>query len=501
MKYSLLDASDFFLTNSDIAKLKGEVIMDFAINKKNEGIDRVVDFLLKNYYWMTTRLIENMEIWWYDKGVWVSSGETYIIELCDSIFGQLFSPQVLNKILLRIRANTFVDSKEITENKYPHLICLSNGVYNLKTNELLEHNPDYRFVSKLNVFYDPNATFDNGLIFLNSTLNPQDVDTIQEIFGFCLLRQYKYKKAFMFNGSGDNGKTKVLELLKHFLGTENISAVSLQALASEESFSLVEMFGKMANISGDLSDKDIVDDAIFKSATGSDLIGGNRKFKSKLTFVNYAKMIFATNNLPRPRKDSEAFWNRWILVDFPFKFIDKQQYELLLPEEKSNLKVKNVDILKNITDAKSMSGCLNWAIAGLKRLEAADKFTESKNIKEVRQSWIMKSDSFSSFMDDYVICKDFDGMNKIIEKQTLFQAYISYCRHFRLKPCSQRNIAFTMEQRGIYEDQIQWKGEGRDRVWSGLEFNPLKIDFESLVNDDLMTMKQKFIKLKENKNE
>jgi putative DNA primase/helicase len=53
------------------------------------------------------------------------------------------------------------------------------------------------------------------------------------------------------SGSGDNGKSVFLKLLKMFLGSENVSHASLQEL-SDDRFAAADMYGKLANICADL---------------------------------------------------------------------------------------------------------------------------------------------------------------------------------------------------------------------------------------------------------
>jgi len=112
-----------------------------------------------------------------------------------------------------------------------------------------------------------------------------------EIFGFLLLKEYKIEKAFMFVGYGRNGKSKTVELMKRFIGAENCSSLPLRSLI-EESFSLSELFGRMANLAADLSKTDLKETGMIKSLIGRDTIQAHRKYLRDLNFVNYAKNGF-----------------------------------------------------------------------------------------------------------------------------------------------------------------------------------------------------------------
>jgi len=171
----------------------------------------------------------------------------------------------------------------------------------------------------------------------------------------------------MFVGFGRNGKSKTIELMKRFIGAENSSSLPLRAL-HEESFSLSELFGKMANLSADLSRTDLKETGIIKSLIGRDTIQAKRKYLRDLNFVNYAKMVFGANELPKIYDTTDGFWTKWILIEFPYKFISKEIYNSLKGEDKKTHKIMDIDIIKKITTKEELSGLLNYALDGLDRI-------------------------------------------------------------------------------------------------------------------------------------
>lgn len=77
-----------------------------------------------------------------------------------------------------------------------------------------------------------------------------------------MFRRNELGKAFILTGSGSNGKSTFLNMLKHMLGRRNVSVLELKKL--NDRFSTVMLFGKLANIGDDISDEFITDAAIFK---------------------------------------------------------------------------------------------------------------------------------------------------------------------------------------------------------------------------------------------
>jgi len=64
--------------------------------------------------------------------------------------------------------------------------------------------------------YKPKAKCETIKQFIKEiTKNEEDVQVIQELFGYCLIKDYKYEKAFMFYGShGRNGKKQTIRTTK-----------------------------------------------------------------------------------------------------------------------------------------------------------------------------------------------------------------------------------------------------------------------------------------------
>jgi putative DNA primase/helicase len=142
-----------------------------------------------------------------------------------------------------------------------------------------------------------------------------------EITGYCLYPGYPFNKAFMLVGDGRNGKSTFLKLVRGILGPDNITAFPLQVL-SREGFAQSELYHKLANIFPDVTETPIPYTGWFKALTGEDRISAPRKFKSSISFENYAKLLFSANVTPKVKDMSEAYWRRWIVIEFPNKFPD-----------------------------------------------------------------------------------------------------------------------------------------------------------------------------------
>jgi putative DNA primase/helicase len=123
-------------------------------------------------------------------------------------------------------------------------------------------------------------------------------------------------------GSGSNGKSTFLNMLKTLLGKRNRSALGLKKLGDR--FSTIMLFGKLANIGDDISDAFISDTEEFKKMVTGETIDAEQKGQPKFDFEPYAKLIFSANSIPRlgKGKDIRAILRRMVIVPFNANFDD-----------------------------------------------------------------------------------------------------------------------------------------------------------------------------------
>jgi len=314
--------------------------------------------------------------------------------------------------------------------------------------ELKEHSPDYKLTVRIPVKYDPSADCLKIRNFLSEILQEEDIPVIEELFGYCLFRRYFIHKAFMFVGSGNNGKTTLIHLLERFLGEENVSNEPLHAL-SENRFAAAKLTGKLANTYADLPARALKETGIFKALTGEDRITAEEKFKKPFEFRNTAKLIFSCNELPPTYDSSDAFFNRWIILNFPNKFEGEKA---------------DPHILDKLTTEQELSGLLNLALEGLKRLLQRGDFSRSISTEEAREQYIRMSDPLAAFVEE---CVEEDP-NVWISKDEFYAAFCEYCREKRLPIISKSVVGRRLPQLLRVENYRPKVGGARITAWRGI---------------------------------
>ena len=387
------------------AEVRSEIEYLIGNLKIKAAIYLLAIHLLTKYRLITIE--DTQEIFVYIEGVYHGKADRLLSAHAQHILADLGSTHFISETLAHIKRSTFKKREDLLEPKLK--VCLQNGILNLETMQLEPHTPDVVFFNKLPINFI--STADCTLIkrFLTEVLpTNDDILTVQELFGYCLYKEYLIHKAIMFVGGGSNGKSTLIKILKHFLGKENCAAVPLHQIEGDK-FAVASLFGKLANMFADLPAKALKDSSLFKMLTGEDNIPAEKKFKDKFFFQNYAKMIFSANQIPKTPDESDAFFRRWIILQFPNQFTGGSDDKKL--------------IYRLTTDAE-MSGLLNYAIAGLNRLLERGDFTSARSIEEMRELYMRQSDSVMSFIMD---CLEISIMDHIGKKE-LYSRYTEYCR-------------------------------------------------------------------------
>ena len=234
-------------------------------------------------------------------------------------------------------------------------LVVANGLLDLTTRTLHAHTPAWFGLTALPVEYaaaaPPPPKF-HAVIDELLEGNAEKKAVLQEVFGVTLDASLRAKEIVAFVGSGDNGKSVVLGVLRGLLGAGNYSAVDLHQLGTNR-FASFPLFGKLANIGGDESSFDSADEGHLKALTGGDAVPFEEKGRTPFFGPNTAKLIFSTNAVPTFADQSEGVWNRLVIVRFGYVVPAAQKDPRLLDPE---------------FWAVELPGVLNWALDGLDRV-------------------------------------------------------------------------------------------------------------------------------------
>ena len=449
----------------DLADVQSQVLMFLLRKERDKATELIVEYIKSKTKLYTTRKDSGSQVYIYDKGIYIPNGETYIEEVTRLILQHTYNSSFCNNIKDKIRADTYIDEEQFFKENINE-IAVNNGILNIKSRILMPFDENTRFFSKIPVDYVPELKCDKIIEFFEDIIEyDDDIILLQEFFGYILYKSYPIEKAFMLLGKGRNGKGQFLELIKRFVGAENSAAISLQKICDDTSFDLSELHKKLVNVGGDIPDTFIKETGIFKSLTGNDYIGVRRKFLNNLNFINYAKLIFACNKLPRSSDNSIGFWSRWILINFPYRFVDEEELKTLSEEEKKTCKLRKNDMVSYICDPEQLSGLLNWALDGLDKLLEKGYFTYTTSNKNIQDRWIKAADSFAAFCSE---CLQ-EEYGTYIMKDELRKVYNNYCRKNKIEQVGDKAIKnYLTKEMGVSEFREQ--NIIKEYMWKNISF-------------------------------
>lgn len=418
--------------NKDVIKLNQKMHSDIEELAKSTGKDlkimseetqkkiatQITEFFIKNYSIIT--MIDNQEMYIYCEGIYLPKAECYIKRLISIVFNCTESNHIVKEILGKIERATY-KTRQVFDQQDKLEICCQNGVLNLKTRELRQHNSKDFFLAKLPVEYNPDSTCPIIEKFIQevcySPFEMQEkIDQLYEIIGWCLMPQYFPQKAVLLHGSGSNGKSTYIELVKNFLGKDNVTSIALHDF-EENQFATSELYGKLANLYADLDKRTLRYTAKLKILTGNDNITSWVKFKDGKSFTNRAKMIFSCNVIPKTYDDTLAFWRRMLIIDFTNIFSEGDQSKT------------DPHIINKLIIPQELSGLFNKALDGIDRIIQNMSFTNIMNIEETRKKYLSRSNPIQDFAET---CLERGTIEDTLTRDELYNAFIIYMSRNKL---------------------------------------------------------------------
>lgn len=328
---------------------------------------------------------------------------------------------------------------EYKEMSTPNYMAIGNGIYDFQNDELEEYNPEVIIKNRVPVnfqadVYDPTV---DGTLNKICCQDPELRMLLEEVVGYLLLRRNELGKFFVLTGTGSNGKSTFIDMLKFFLKPENYSSIALGEI--NQRFKTAEVFGKLANLGDDISGQYIQETDVLKKLVTGETVTAERKGKDPFQFESYAKLVFSANDMPRINDLSDGLKRRLVIVPFNAKFSDT-----------------DADFDPYISDKlqsdSAMRYLLRIGIEGLKRVLAANKFTKPDVVKQALALYEVDNNPLLGFLEEY----------PRIENELVRDVYLRYdlwCRQCNLKPLSRPAFGRELSKHGYKSKPARINGE------------------------------------------
>lgn len=292
------------------------------------------------------------------------------------------------------------------------------------------------------------------LKFFSEIMEPEDVEKMLDFIAYCLWRNYKFHNWILLNGAGLNGKSTLLNFMRRVLGEHNVSAESLQRILKRD-FSSAQLYGKLANIDADLSSEALTNTGLLKKLTGNDKLTGEFKNKPLFEFTNYAKLIFSANEIPESADMTDAFYRRLIIINFTHQFLGEKD---------------NPNLINEITTEEELSGFLRLLLERMPRvLKDGIRATTNEAIKKTQEQYLMSVNPIKFFADKAL--NPIPQNEKLTPKPEMYDAYLRFCRHYRLPIESEQSFSRKLTKEFGYHYELHRVNKERIYCWDNVKLS------------------------------
>lgn len=333
-------------------------------------------------------------------------------------------------------------------------IHLLNGTYHIDTKTF--ENNKYWCINRLNISYNPNASSPIKWIkYLNELLNNDDIITLQEFLGYCLIPTCKAQIMLFLIGAGGEGKSVIADIIRALIGDNNINDDKIHELQNNR-FKVANCENKLLNIDDDLNFKALEDTGLIKSVITGANISVEQKGKQAYKIKPYCRLLaFGNGTLNSLYDHTTGFYRRQVIINTKPKPKDRIDNPFLADE-----------IIDN-----ELEGVFLWCLEGLNRLLKNNfKIFISQASKKAIED--LRSEAFNFI--DYLQDSDEVQFNENYDETSvdIYASYCNWCYNNALKPLKNRTVLTYLKEHsgeyGIQSSEHIIKSGKRSRGFKGI---------------------------------
>lgn len=321
------------------------------------------------------------------------------------------------------------------------------------------------------VEYDPAADCPEWRAFLELVLpDPAVRDCFHRSMGATLFGRNEPQCAFLFRGSGGNGKSTAVNMIAHVLGESGGYAVPCKiemflATANESAGKAtpeeVDIPGARALIASEPDPTDELSAKRIKALTGGDPRPARGLNQGQFYYRPTAFPILSFNRTPRIKNEDEGTRRRLVFIPFEVNL-------RALPEDQRRSPIEVERVLK-----AEASGVLNWMLDGWRAYRArADAgigappgIDPPGKMRELKDSLLEHADPIGEFIKD---CCRSDRTGAGIRTSAFFRVYSEWCDMTGSALYGKQTVTRILQEKGVR----QRKDGAGIRFWSGLGWQP-----------------------------
>lgn len=313
------------------------------------------------------------------------------------------------------------------------LIGFVNGVLDVDTMDFRGYDASDVIPNVIPHRWNPDAADPGGVVM--RTLEKMacgDVGmeaNLTEAIGLCMYRNSRhFPYCPVLLGTGSNGKSTYISMLRSVIGDENMSAMQPREIGMR--FQAGQLLGKLANLGDDISSDYIDGDgcAVIKKVATGDVLYTDVKGGEGFTFTPYATMVFSANRFPRLGDSSDGMMRRLFPMQFNARFSrDDPDYDPRISDK--------------LADEAAVEYMVKLGVEGLRRIIAQGGMTPNEASERIVGDIRTDNNTVLQWMDDESVgAEQFVGQ----PKSAMYEPYKDWCMDNGCQYVSSRTFAATV---------------------------------------------------------
>lgn len=296
-------------------------------------------------------------------------------------------------------------------NRGHNLLNTPGGIVDLRTGKITECDPQKYMTMAVKCAPAETANCPRWEQFLQEIFcgDGDLVRFIQKAIGYSLTGSTAEQCVFFLLGSGSNGKSTFVEILRHMFDSyaTNVQAESIMMRGKSggsASSDIARLAGARFVTSAEPSEGMRINEGLLKQISGEDVVTARKLYGNEFDFTPHFKLWMSTNHKPIIRGTDDGIWRRIRIIPFDARFDDSKKDR--------TLKYKLV---------KELPGILRWAIDGC-LLWQSEGLVMPRAVQQATDAYRAEMDVVSAFLDACCVT----GRQYEENSSRLYAAYCSW---------------------------------------------------------------------------
>lgn len=344
-------------------------------------------------------------------------------------------------------SRAYIATEEI--DAHPDLLNCPNGIVDLRTGELMPHDPAKHITHCTRYEYDPDADQSFWVNWLNETVGEELAAWLQVAVGYTLTGHTSEECMFYVYGPTRAGKGTFTETLMHLLPGPFAKEVDFSTFTAKrdgdsQNFDLAALAPCRAIFASESKSYERLNEAKVKAMTGGNMVRCAHKHKEHFEYRPMYKIWLSANPAVNADPDDDAVWYRIHIAHFPNSKAGKEDTTL-------KFKMKSEAVQKGVL-AWAVAGAIRWYKEGLRPLQSQiDIKTQQRNDLDHISEWITQNCVQGGFTSN----------------DDLYTNYAAWCKENGVIPKMQKGLTQSLLRKN-YTSVQKWVSGKNKRCVMGI---------------------------------